>query len=229
MRRLMTSAVAVVVLGTTVLTGAPAQAASSITIRTITTSTLAYQGSTVVKPKVSASRSTKVTSSRLTVRKAGRTVARNVRSVRLKAATYAVTTTVKYKVRSKGRWSGTRTKTRTQRLVVRQAAQNCAWPSNVAAVVSYEDLPAVDRADTLDATSRKLFSAGTAQVEVTLGAMYEAAGALGDTATQKVVAEIMSHYDRSTHIQFRDYRMCGSTKTAEIVFVGGEAWFKEIS
>lgn len=88
--------------GSAIATSQTATAASptSVTIKKIARVKLAGAKTETVKPHVSVGKNVKVTSKKLTVTKAGKTVAKNRSSVRLAKGTYKVTTTVKYKTRS---------------------------------------------------------------------------------------------------------------------------------
>jgi hypothetical protein len=81
----------------TVLGAAPAQAADQVTISKIGTKTAPYKKTAKVNPLVKGNGRVTVDSKRLTVKKGSKTVAKNKRSVNLKAGTYKVTTTAKYR------------------------------------------------------------------------------------------------------------------------------------
>lgn len=80
---------------------APATAAEtkpSVTIKKIKSKTAKYGKKVTVKPSVKKAGKVKISSKLLTVKQGKKTIAKNKKSVKLKAGTYKVTTTVKYKV-----------------------------------------------------------------------------------------------------------------------------------
>lgn len=79
------------------LTPATAQAATTVTIKTIPGKTVAKGKKATVKPVVKKSGKVKISSKTLTVKRGSKTVAKNKKSVKLSAGTYKVTTKVKYK------------------------------------------------------------------------------------------------------------------------------------
>lgn len=76
---------------------ASAATATSVTIKKIGTKTAPYKKKATVKPSVVAKGKVSVKSKTLTVKKSGKTIAKNKKSVALKAGTYKVTTKVTYK------------------------------------------------------------------------------------------------------------------------------------
>lgn len=84
-----------------------------VVIRTIPNKTVTGSGKVRITPLVSAAKTVAVTSKRLTVMQGKKTVAANAASVALRAGTYTVTTTVKYKA-----GKAAKTATKTQKLVV---------------------------------------------------------------------------------------------------------------
>lgn len=104
------------------------KAQAKVTVKKITTKTAPYGGKAKIKPRVTKSGPVKVKSKTLTVKKAGKTVAKNKKTVSLKPGTYTVTTKVKYQrytVKStangsKKSWGPVKTKTKKQKLVVKQ-------------------------------------------------------------------------------------------------------------
>jgi len=116
----------------------PADAATrSVTVHKIATKTASYQKSVKVSPNVTTKGKVKVDSKRLTVKKGKTTVAENTSSVYLKAGTYKVTTTVKYRYYSvktgKRSYGRTRTKTLTQSLTIKQK-----HPSRTSPISDYD-------------------------------------------------------------------------------------------
>lgn len=76
--------------------------ATSLKISKIGNKTVASKKSTVkFAPKVTAGKNVKVLSKKLTIKKNGKTLAKNVSSFKAKTGTYKVTSTVKYKTKSK--------------------------------------------------------------------------------------------------------------------------------
>lgn len=75
----------------------PAHAADTVTIKKISSKTAPYKKSVTVKPAVTNSGKVRVDKATLTVKKGKKTVAKNKTSAKLKAGTYKVSTTVKYR------------------------------------------------------------------------------------------------------------------------------------
>ncbi len=99
---------------------------NTVTISKIANKKVAKGRSVTIKPTVKVAGKIKVTSKTLTVVKSGKTVAKSKTSVALKAGTYTVTTTVKYKV---GTSSAVKTKTLKQTLkITTQAAKKTRVP-----------------------------------------------------------------------------------------------------
>lgn len=114
---------------------ASAATTTSVTIKKIATKTAPYKKKATVKPSVVAKGKVSVKSKTLTVKKSGKTVAKNKKSVALRAGTYTVTTKVTYKTyrltsAKKKVWSATKSKSLTQKLVVKQGKK----PSRTAPV-----------------------------------------------------------------------------------------------
>lgn len=101
-----------------------AKKAAPVTIRTIANKKVSGSAKVTVKPSVKLAAGTKASSVRITVKKGSRTVAKNVKSVRLGAGTYKVTTTVKYKVKSS---KATKTASKTQTLKITKKAAPKGW------------------------------------------------------------------------------------------------------
>ncbi|MDO5744304.1 MAG: hypothetical protein Q4P23_07525 [Micrococcaceae bacterium] len=119
--------------GAAVATAAPVLPAQSIsvvaakkapapTIKKIPNKSVKGSAKATIKPLVKAAKGTKITSKLLTVKKGKKTLAKNKASVSLKAGTYKVTTTVKYKIGKKKR-----TISKSQTLVVKKVAAKKAW------------------------------------------------------------------------------------------------------
>lgn len=95
-QRLLAASVGAIVL--TGIVSVPAGAATgSVSIGKIRTQTAPYKKAVTVKPRVSTHGQATISSKKLTVKKGKKTVARNRSSARLKAGTYSVTQTVKYR------------------------------------------------------------------------------------------------------------------------------------
>lgn len=118
----------------TVAISAAKNVPAQVTIKTIPTKTVKAGGKATIKPLVTKMKSTKITSQVLTVKQGKKTVAKNKKSVALKAGTYKVTTTVKYTVSGKKSVKGL---AKTQTLVVKTKKK----PSSVYGTGSY-DCPA---------------------------------------------------------------------------------------
>ncbi|MFD6179261.1 MULTISPECIES: sunset domain-containing protein [unclassified Isoptericola] len=138
--RLAAIVAAVTLLASPLLVAPTATAATTtqVTIKTIGTKTAPYKRSVTVRPNVTAKGHVSVKSKTLTVKKAGKTVAKNKKSVALKAGTYTVTTKVTYKTyrltASKAKvWSATKVKSKTQKLVVKQGKK----PSQTSPISKY--------------------------------------------------------------------------------------------
>ncbi len=72
---------------------------SAVAIKGIAGKTAPYRGKATIKPNVSRASGVSLSSSRLTVKQGSKKVATNKSSVALKAGTYRVTTTAKYRIR----------------------------------------------------------------------------------------------------------------------------------
>ena len=132
---------ALLATGSTVVTAAPAQAASGVSIKKIAAKTAPYGGKVTISPSTKKKAKTKVISKRLTVKQGSKTIAKNKTSVKLAAGTYSVKTTVKYRTyklkkvttsRASGSvtktktvkvWSKTKTKNVSQTLVIKAGAR----------------------------------------------------------------------------------------------------------
>lgn len=101
-----------------------------VTIRKIPTKTVKAGAKATIKPLVTKKKSTKVTSQVLTVKQGKKTIAKNKKSVGLKAGKYRVTTTVKYTVLGN---ESTKTLVKSQDLVVKTKTKpswvysNASW------------------------------------------------------------------------------------------------------
>ena len=89
----------------------------AVTIKTIGTKTVSGSKKATIKPLVSATKGVKVTSKVLTVKQGKKTIVNKKSSASLKAGTYKVTTTVKYKSGKK-----TLTTSKSQTLLIKKAA-----------------------------------------------------------------------------------------------------------
>lgn len=153
------SIIAALIAATTVIAPTSAQAASPVTINKIGTKTVAAGKKAVIKASVTRDYEGKVISKRITVKKAGKTIAKNRISVRLGVGTYKVTTVVKYKTYSWNtyKWSKTKKKSRTQTLVIKQKVavkkkpvksayyKNCTEARNAGAAPVYRGDPGYGR------------------------------------------------------------------------------------
>ena len=117
---------------------APAQAAGYVTIRTISTKTVAYGGSIVIRPSAVAKRNVSVRSKRLSVKRGKSYVARNATSARLRAGTYVATTTVKYRLKSHGRLGRLRVTSKTQTLRIASKPKPIPKPTPKPAIPSIQ-------------------------------------------------------------------------------------------
>jgi hypothetical protein len=127
-----------VVPATLAAPSASAATTTSVTITKIGTKTAPYKKKATVRPNVTAKGKVSVKSKTLTVAQRGKHLAKNKKSVALKAGTYTVTTKVTYKTykvtsAKKKVWSGTKTKKLTQKLVVKQGKK----PSRTTPVSKY--------------------------------------------------------------------------------------------
>ncbi|WP_258142560.1 hypothetical protein [Arthrobacter sp. MYb227] len=93
------------------------KATPAVTIKTIGGKTVSGSKKATIKPLVSAKKGVKVTSKVLTVKQGKKTIVNKKASASLKAGTYKVTTTVKYKSGKK-----TLTTSKNQTLVIKKAA-----------------------------------------------------------------------------------------------------------
>lgn len=118
---------------------ASAATSTTVTITKIGTKTAPYGKTVTVRPRVTAKGQVSVKSRTLTVARHGTYVAKDKAKVALKAGTYSVTTKVTYKTyrlssAKKKIWSGTKTKTLSQKLVVKQGKK----PSRTSPVSKYD-------------------------------------------------------------------------------------------
>ena len=100
----------------TVAVGAANKVVGPVTIKTIPTKSVKAGAKATIKPVVKKKQSTKITSQVLTVKQGTKTIAKNKKSVALKAGKYKVTTTVKYTVPGK---NATKTSVKSQDLLVK--------------------------------------------------------------------------------------------------------------
>lgn len=109
-------------------------ATKPVTVKRIADKTVASGKKATVKPNVATSGQVKVTSKKLTAKSGSKTVAKNKSSVALKAGTYRVTTTVKYKTyvlkSGKRKYSATKTTKLVQTLKITTKS----YPSRTAPV-----------------------------------------------------------------------------------------------
>jgi hypothetical protein len=102
MRRVLTALLTAAALCCgSVVAAAPASATAPVTIKKIANVKVAYGKKATIRPQVTTHGSTAVSSQLLTVKAGKKTVAKNVTSAKLKAGTYTVTTTVKYRTYKK--------------------------------------------------------------------------------------------------------------------------------
>jgi hypothetical protein len=113
-------------------------ATKPVTVHKIATKTVASGASATVRPNVSTVGQVKVTSKKLTVKKGSKTVAKNKSSVKLKAGSYAVTSTVKYKTYvvkgGKRKYAKTKTAKLSQTLVIKTVSR----PNRTSPVSDYD-------------------------------------------------------------------------------------------
>ncbi|WP_277209793.1 sunset domain-containing protein [Isoptericola croceus] len=117
---------------------ATAKTPAKVTVKKIMTKTAPYGGKAKIKPRVTTTGTVTVKSKTLTVKKSGKTIAKNKKKVSLKPGTYRVTTKVtfqRYTVRSTAQGTTRvhgpkKTKKLTQKLVVKQGKK----PSRTAPV-----------------------------------------------------------------------------------------------
>jgi hypothetical protein len=131
----------------------PAQAAQGATINTITAVPVPPGGKVRVTPNVSTAGKVVVTKRYFAIWNAsGKKIVRKARSAWLAAGSYAVKTTVTYKVKKRsGGYYRAKTITRTQALVVTVSTANCATTA---------DANRVKTGDTKKIVSWKLYSPG---------------------------------------------------------------------
>lgn len=84
--------------GTVASPAAAAETKPTVKISKIKTKTAKYGKKVTIKPSVKKTGKVKISSKLLTVKQGSKTIAKNKKTVKLKAGTYKVTTTVKYKV-----------------------------------------------------------------------------------------------------------------------------------
>ncbi|MBP2384761.1 hypothetical protein [Paeniglutamicibacter kerguelensis] len=97
--------------------------APPVSIKRIPTKVVKGPALATIKPLVGAAKGVKVTSKVLTVKQGRKTLVNKRTSATLRAGTYAVTTTVRFKAGSKSF-----TAAKTQTLVVKRASSKGAWP-----------------------------------------------------------------------------------------------------
>ena len=98
-----------------------AEAVTYVSIRTISTKTVAPGAKAVIKPSYTVRSNVKVSSARLTVRRGTVYLAKNATSASLPVGAYSVTVTVKYRVKSGGTYGALRTALKAQSLTVKLA------------------------------------------------------------------------------------------------------------
>lgn len=96
-----------------------AKKSAPLTVKKIPNKTVKAGRKATVKPNVAKAKSTKIMSSRLTVKRGNKTLAKNKASLRLAVGTYKVTTTVKFKAKGK---KGIKVASLSQTLKVKQAS-----------------------------------------------------------------------------------------------------------
>ncbi|KQP78409.1 MULTISPECIES: hypothetical protein [unclassified Aeromicrobium] len=208
MRKLLVLLVAALVgVGSTLTLVAPAQAATGVTIRTIADPSAAPGKTATIKPRYSTSGKVKVTYARLTVRQGKKVVARDKASVALKIAAdpkvYSVTTVVKYKVKKKGKYGKTITKSKRQDLFAFACATATALKT-----ITYSDAPG---AGTTSSAVGKAIGNPQAGDGIALGELYEG----GDEATKTEVEGLYGKGWTSTDVLVTlGYARCGTTPTA---------------
>ena len=235
LRRLVTAIVTVALaLGATVALAGPAHAAKpKLTIGTIATQTVGWNETAVIKPRVTKRGPVKVSSSRLTVVRDGRAVARSKASVTLRQGTYRVTTVVKYRVKKSGRYGSVKSKKRTQTVKVTKPAR-CATKSDYAAVDSVEMYEAyeTDNVDDVVDAVKKLRSPGREEFRATLAELHEMALELGypeDAAFFEAVAEDEElQYGWDGVWTERTFALCKRSERALVVDIEGDVWFKDV-
>lgn len=159
---------------------------------------LPYLGAATVKPKVSKSGPVKISSSTLTIKQGSKTVAKDKTSAKVKAGTYSVKTTVKYKVKSKGTYGKTKTKSATQKLIITSARKNCATSADFAAIKTVDE-------------SEDFTGADIAEVEQLVASEGSAVGAM--------VLGV---------IDFVDYKVCNSAQLITVMYLDDEAFSKDL-
>lgn len=97
------------------------------TIKTIPTKYVLKGKTSTIKPSVTKPSGVTVVSKLLSVSKDGKSVAKGVSSVKLKAGKYRVRTTVKYKVKVGSKWSSTKTMSKVQDLRVSTRTAEWIW------------------------------------------------------------------------------------------------------
>ncbi len=225
MRRALTLMLAsVLAAGTLSLaTSAPASAAASVSIKAIRPAVAPYLGTSTIKPSYTKKSGVKIVSARLTVKQGRTTVASSKPSAKLKAGTYAVTTTVTFKTSKRAK---TKTTKRTQKVTVRQGAKNCATPADVKGVLTADELTETSTGDpdTEPVVRKKLYNAGRAAVNGTLADM--AADYADDPDWGPYYAELSELFGPTTPFQLRLYPRCGGGEAWQADFVQFEAqWF----
>lgn len=221
MRKLLILLVAALVgVGSTLTLVAPAQAATGVTIRTIADPSAAPGKTATIKPRYSTSGKVKVTSARLTVVQGKKVVAKNKAAVPLKVSAdptiYSVTTVVKYKVKKKGKYGKTQTRSKKQTLVTFACATDAALKKIVLG-----DAPGTGQTST--SVGKALGNPQYGDV-ISLGDLYAEATEAGDTAT---AAEVEGLYGKgwteSDDLVSLPFSRCGAKpKPFTIEFLGRE-------
>ncbi|MGQ2910358.1 hypothetical protein [Aeromicrobium sp.] len=221
MRKILVLLVASLVgVGSTLTLVVPAQAATGITIRTIADPSAAPGKTATIKPRYSTSGKVKVTYARLTVRQGKKVVARDKASVALKIAAdpkvYSVTTVVKYKVKKKGKYGKTITKSKRQDLF----AFACATDAALKKIV-LSDVPGTGQ--TSASVGKALGNPQYADV-ISLGELYTEAVEAGDTATAADVEGLYGKgWTESDDLVSLPFAHCGAKpKPFTIEFLGRE-------
>jgi hypothetical protein len=208
MRKILVLLVAALVgVGSPLTLVAPAQAATGVTIKTIADPSAAPGKTATIKPKYVTSGKVKVTYARLTVRQGSKVVARDKASVALKISAdpkvYSVTTVVKYKVKKKGKYGKTITKSKRQDLFAFACATATALKT-----ITYSDLPGTG---TTSSAVGKAIGNPQAGDGITLGDLY----ADGDEATKAEVEGLYGKGWTSTDVLVTlGYARCGTKPTA---------------
>ncbi|GAA3527520.1 hypothetical protein AFL01nite_03530 [Aeromicrobium flavum] len=206
------------------LVAAPAEAAQKpVTIKKITTRSIDWYGTALVKPSVKKAKKVKVLKKTLTVRQGGKVVRRNRTAVKLAPGTYRVSTRVVYRFKGKKRVA-----TRAQTLLVRQG--RCATLRDFRTLKSDPTFSPDVVGDSVAAVSAKLRTSGTGERYtpeelIALLELFKLAidepefDALADQA----IAEVKALQEQGvTELEDREYRACGGKITVFASFANGE-------